>query len=80
MTARDPHRRGDFVGGAWEADGKRAALSDAGVPGVQRELEGLDARAVGTQRGLQIGQKGVSGSDAGSLPTGVHHDSPGPSY
>jgi hypothetical protein len=55
------------VRGAGEAHRERASLGDAGVPGVERELEGLDARAVGAQRRVQIGKKGVGGVDGRSL-------------
>jgi hypothetical protein len=74
VAARDAHGRGDLVRRAGKAHGERAPLADSGISRVEGELERLDARAVRTQRRVQIGKEGVGGVDEGSLPRRPQHN------
>jgi hypothetical protein len=74
VSARDAHGRGDLVRRAGKANGERAPLADSGISSVEGELERLDARAVRTQRRVQIGEEGVSGVDERSLPRLPQHN------
>ena len=59
VARRDPHRGRDLAAVTREADGGGAAGGNAGVAGVQRELERFCTRTVVAEFGAQVGEQRV---------------------